>query len=114
MISFENIDCFEKMKEMDDNSIPLIITDPPYGISFKGITSSTSWDKMNDDEYRAFIKKFLLEVKRILKNDGTLWLCCARTKIPDIFCLIEEIGLHNHLENWLTYVRNKGRSSSKK
>ena len=114
MISFENIDCFEKMKGMEDNSIPLIITDPPYGISFNGVTSSTVWDNMKDDEYNAFIKKFLLEAKRILKEDGTLWLCCARTKIPDIFCLIKEVELQNHLENWLTYVRNKGRGSSKK
>lgn len=114
MISFENIDCFEKMKGMEDNSIPLIITDPPYGISFNGVTSSTVWDNMKDDEYNAFIKKFLLEAKRILKEDGTLWFCCARTKIPDIFCLIQEVGLQNHLENWLTYVRNKGRGSSKK
>lgn len=114
MILFENIDCFEKMKTMQDNSIPLIITDPPYGISFKGQTSTTDWDKMRDNEFQSFMKNFLLEAKRILTSNGTLWLCCARTKIPIIFKLIEEVGLNNNLENWMTYVRNKGRGSSKK
>lgn len=114
IISFENIDCFEKMRGMKDGSIPLIITDPPYGISFNGITSATKWDNMNDTEYCDFLKSFLTEAKRILTNEGTLWLCCARTKIPDIFKIINEVGLHNNLENWMTYVRNKGRGSSKK
>ena len=99
---------------MENNSIPLIITDPPYGISFNGVTSSTTWDNMSDTEYHDFIKSFLLEAKRILTPNGTLWLCCARTKIPDIFQIIQEVGLYNHLENWMTYVRNKGRGSSKK
>ena len=30
MIDFENVDCFEKMKSMENNSIDLIMTDPPY------------------------------------------------------------------------------------
>ena len=34
-------DCLEVMKEMDDNSIDLVLTDPPYGYSFMG----KNWDK---------------------------------------------------------------------
>ena len=30
MIDFENVDCFEKMKFMENNSIDLIMTDPSY------------------------------------------------------------------------------------
>ena len=29
-------DCIEKMKEMQENSIDAIITDPPYGLEFMG------------------------------------------------------------------------------
>lgn len=114
MILFENIDCFEKMKTIQSDSIPLIITDPPYGISFCGQTSATNWDKLSNAEFESFMRKFLCEAKRILTSNGTLWLCCARIKIPVIFKLIEEVGLNNNLENWMTYVRNKGRCSSKK
>lgn len=31
-----NEDCLETMKRMDDNSIDLILTDPPYGIGIDG------------------------------------------------------------------------------
>ena len=29
-----NMDCLEGMKKLSDNSIDLIITDPPYGVEF--------------------------------------------------------------------------------
>ena len=34
-------DCLEKMKDIDSNSIDLVLTDPPYGFSFMG----KHWDK---------------------------------------------------------------------
>ena len=33
-------DCIEKMKELEDNSIDSIVTDPPYELGFMG----KSWD----------------------------------------------------------------------
>lgn len=30
-----NMDCLEGLKQLDDNSIDLIVTDPPYGINYK-------------------------------------------------------------------------------
>lgn len=112
MKEFFNVDCFETMKSMQDGSVKLIVTDPPYGIGFGGKTSNTDWDTIED--YEDFLIKFLTEVKRILTDDGTLWMCCARTQIPLVFKCIEKVGLHNNLENWLTWVRAKGRESSKK
>ena len=35
-------DCLEKLKELEDNSIDSIVTDPPYGLSFMG----KDWDKV--------------------------------------------------------------------
>ena len=106
------IDCFEYMKSIPDNSIPRIVTDPPYGINFSGQTSNTSWDNISD--YSDFLIKFLTETKRILKDNGTMWMCCARTMIPTVFHAIEKVGLRCNLENWLTYARQKGRGSSHK
>jgi len=28
-----NMDCLEGLKQLDDNSVDLIVTDPPYGIN---------------------------------------------------------------------------------
>ena len=112
MKEFFNEDCFETMKSMKDGSVKLIVTDPPYGIDFKGVTSNTDWD--DSLIYEVFLIKFLTEAKRILTDDGTLWMCCARTQIPLVFKCIEKVGLYNNLENWLTYARAKGRGASKK
>ncbi len=30
-----NMDCLDGMKQLDDNSIDLIVTDPPYGIDYQ-------------------------------------------------------------------------------
>ena len=35
-------DCLDKLKELDDNSVDSIVTDPPYGLSFMG----KDWDKV--------------------------------------------------------------------
>lgn len=110
--SFSNMDCFAYMRNyIQDNSVKLIVTDPPYGIGFSGVTSDTSWDNI---DYKQFLIQFLSEVKRILAEDGTLWMCCGRTQIPIVFKAIQEVGLHCNLENWLTYARQKGRGASKK
>lgn len=111
MIDFFNEDCFERIRHLPDKSIKCIVTDPPYGIGFNGQTSKTDWDNLTDKQYYNFLCKFLNSVKRILTDDGTIWMCCARTKIPIVFRAIEDSDLNNNLENWLTYARQKGRES---
>ena len=39
-------DCKDKLKELDDNSVDLMATDPPYGLSFMG----KEWDSFNEVE----------------------------------------------------------------
>ena len=39
------MDCIEGMKKLEDNSIDLILTDPPYGIT------KANWDKVPSKEY---------------------------------------------------------------
>ena len=50
-------DCLEKMKELPDNSVDLVLTDPPYGINYKSNHGSKKyrnrlmnfeWDKNFD------------------------------------------------------------------
>ena len=37
----ENKDCLEYIKSLDDNSVDLVLTDPPYFIGFDG---GKGWD----------------------------------------------------------------------
>jgi len=57
-----NEDCFKYIKEIDDCSVDLILTDPPYQIEYRNLT----WDGVNLDW--KFLSK---EFKRILKENGT-------------------------------------------
>lgn len=34
-------DCLDKLKELGDNTVDSIVTDPPYGLSFMGNRQST-------------------------------------------------------------------------
>lgn len=62
LINFiENIDCIEGLRKIDDESIDLIFTDPPYGLNKKGIT--------NDDSLEYFYS-ILPESFRVLKKDS--------------------------------------------
>ena len=44
-------DCLEIMKTMPDKSVDAVITDPPYGINWKGNPASTlNWNPVINDE----------------------------------------------------------------
>lgn len=66
-----NIDCLIGMQEIPDNSIDMILTDPPYGIKYQSNsrTRSEKFDMlMNDDtDIRLLAYK---EYYRILKEDS--------------------------------------------
>ena len=58
MITIRNGDCFDLIKEIKDNSIDMILTDPPYNIT------SMKWDKYIDFEL------LWKEYRRVLKDCG--------------------------------------------
>lgn len=65
-----NCDCFDLFKNIEDQSIDLIIADPPY---FQ-VCGDFDFSFKNREEYLLWCKNWLLESKRVLKNNGTLIL----------------------------------------
>jgi site-specific DNA-methyltransferase (adenine-specific) len=55
-------DCLERMKEIPDNSVDLVLTDPPYG------TTHCTWDSVIPFE------PMWKELKRIVKDNGAICL----------------------------------------
>lgn len=83
MSSLIKADAFEYMKHLKDNTIDLIIADPPYFLSNDGISNSGGkmvsvnkgiWDKNTEVSPEEFYDLFLREAYRVLKKDGTLWV----------------------------------------
>ena len=62
MVELKKGDCIEVMKEIEDNSVDLILCDPPYEIGFLG--------KKWDDSGIAFNSSMWREAYRVLKPNG--------------------------------------------
>lgn len=107
--SFYNIDAIEFMKNsLKDNSIDLIIADPPY---FE-ICGDFDFGKFKDvKEYLKWSKKWLLESKRVLKNSGTLILWGGVGHKPLTFArlaiMIEDENIFK-IKNWITQRNTRG------
>ena len=60
-------DCISVLKEMDNQSVDLMITSPPYNV---GINYDTHVDTLSMDDYWDFTRQWLKGVYDVLKDDG--------------------------------------------
>jgi DNA modification methylase len=67
-------DCLSVLKTLDDNSIDCCVTSPPYwGLRDYGVAGQLGLEKSPDEFVQKLVDVFR-EVRRVLKDDGTLWL----------------------------------------
>ncbi|WP_240455779.1 DNA methyltransferase [Virgibacillus sp. Bac332] len=67
-------DSLSLLKTIPDNTIQSCITSPPYyGLRDYGVDGQLGLEESVSDYVQNMVKVFR-EVKRVLKNDGTLWL----------------------------------------
>jgi site-specific DNA-methyltransferase (adenine-specific) len=64
-------DCREVMKTMEEGSVDLIVTSPPYGV---GIDYDVHEDDMVWEEYVKFTYSWMEQAFRVLKDDGRIAL----------------------------------------
>ncbi len=80
-----NGDCLEELKKIPDKTFDLIFADPPYNMqigekltrpdSSKVEGVNDKWDQFNSfKHYDNFCKTWLVECKRILKDNGSIWV----------------------------------------
>jgi DNA modification methylase len=69
-----NGDCIEILPMLEANSIQCVVTSPPYwGLRDYGCAGQLGLEK-TPEEYVANLVRVFQEVKRVLRDDGTLWL----------------------------------------
>ena len=67
-------DVLDKLKELEDKSVNMCVTSPPYwGLRDYGNESQIGLEE-NPQDYIDVMVKVFSEVKRVLADDGTLWL----------------------------------------
>lgn len=94
-------DSFEELKKMKSNSVDMIFADPPYFLSGDGITCKNGkmvsvkkgeWDTAKTlKEKHLFNKRWLKLCKRVLKDDGTIWISGTYHNIYSIGMALEEL-----------------------
>ena len=66
----ENIDCLDYLKDTEDKSVDLVLTDPPYFIDSMVVGWDSAWKSEND--YLDWCEKWTSECVRVLKDDRML------------------------------------------
>ena len=75
-------DCLDKLKELEDNSIDAVVTDPPYGLSFMG----KKWD------YDVPKQEIWEECMRVLKPGGHLLAFAGSRTYHRMAVRVEDAG----------------------
>ena len=71
-------DCLELMQELPDESIDLIVTDPPYGIdlNIQRKTSKFKNTTVKNDNTLEWLPNLVNNFKRIMKTNSVIYLFC--------------------------------------
>jgi site-specific DNA-methyltransferase (adenine-specific) len=94
-LTLVNTDCLALLKTLDDNSIDLIATDPPY---YKVVDAD--WDKQwtTETDFFQWLEQVMTELARVLKPNGSIYLFAGphtATKVEN--AMTKHFTMLNHL-----------------
>lgn len=70
-----NMDCIEGMKSIPDESIDLIVTDPPYLIGYSRHDKNSRFSKpIKNDDNPDLVSRYIKECYRIMKNNTACYM----------------------------------------
>jgi site-specific DNA-methyltransferase (adenine-specific) len=97
---------FEVLCTLPNNSVDLLIADPPYNLS--KVYGTNRFKKMNGEEYTHFTRSWIEALKHTLKPDATIYVCCDwQTSL----IIARVLGEYFTIQNRITWQREKGRGS---
>lgn len=97
-------EAIEKLKDLRNESVDLVIADPPYNLNKDYGNKS---DRKSFDEYINFTKDWTKEVTRILKPTGTIYVFMGFRFISYLYQILEK---DNSLlfNNWICWFYTQG------
>lgn len=102
MNKIHQCDCIEGMRSLPDQSVNCCVTSPPYfGLRDYGHEGQIGLEE-TPEQYVSKMVEVFREVKRVLKNDGTLWL-----NLGDSYAGSGK-GKNDHREDKKMQGQNKG------
>jgi modification methylase len=94
-------DCIAQMARLPDKCVDMIFADPPYNLQLGGDlfrpeggrvdAVDDDWDKFDSlTVYDDFTREWLHEARRILKDDGTIWVIGSYHNIYRVGALLQD------------------------
>jgi modification methylase len=94
-------DCIAEMARLPDKSVDMIFADPPYNLQLGGDlfrpegsrvdAVDDEWDKFeNLATYDNFTRDWLEQARRVLKDDGTIWVIGSYHNIYRVGALLQD------------------------
>ena len=96
------------MKTIPDETIDLVVTDPPFAINFKAKKANynrtasrvlSGYKEINVEDYYKFTNNWMLQVKRVLKKSGSMYVFSGWNNLKDILTALDVNGFTtiNHI-----------------
>ena len=98
-----NADCIETMNQLEENSVDVIFADPPYNMQLgeallrpdntvvNGVDEE--WDSFESlAAYDEYTKQWLSAARRILKDDGSIWVIGSYHNIFRVGYILQNLG----------------------
>jgi modification methylase len=96
-------DCLQVLASLPDRSVDLVFADPPYNLQLGGELhrpDHSKVDAVDDDwdrfdtfaDYDRFTRAWLGECRRVLKDDGALWVIGSYHNIFRVGAAVQDLG----------------------
>lgn len=115
-----NLDCLEGMKCLCEESIDLIYLDPPFFTqkNHRLISKEGKKYEFNDiwnniDEYKEYLRERFIEMKRVLKKEGNIFVHCDKNVSHIIRLLLEEVFGEKNFRSEIIWTYKRWSNSKK-
>ncbi len=111
MVMLKHGDCLEVMRYIPDNSVDMVIADPPYTMTKRGRSCRPNWmrNNMGNNVFNGDIpdaKLWMGECYRVLKSETHFYTFCNTNDILNYLSSAEQVGFKLH--NIITMIKDTG------
>ena len=100
-----NADWRDAVKQLPDGCVDLVVTDPPYGMSYQSNMRKEKHKKIVVDDNIDWLESWVVELKRLCKPEAHLYIFCSWHKVDEFKAVIQN---HFNVKNILIWDKNVG------
>ena len=102
-------DCIERLAKCDAGCVHLAFADPPFNIGYE---YDVYQDRKAYDKYLDWSRRWMSEIVRVLKPDGTFWLAIGDEYAAELKLIARDLGLS--CRSWVIWYYTFGVNCTRK